>query len=63
MEYDEAISCYFNSASNADELPQPSEHLSERHDDGCWCLANVNGALAVVDEEGNVLRVGEVVAE
>ena len=56
MDYDEAVSCYFNSASNAATLPQPSECSSVLHDDGMWCLANVNGLLALVDEGGCVLR-------
>lgn len=57
ISYDEAVSHYFNSGADADVLPQPSECLSELHDDGCWCLANVNGVLALVDEGGSVLRV------
>jgi len=57
MTYDEAVSHYFNSTGNADALPQPSECLSELHDDGCWSLANVNGTLALVDEGGSVLQV------
>jgi len=56
ISYDEAVSHYFNSATDADVLPQPSECLSELHDDGCWALANVNGLLALVDEGGSVLR-------
>ena len=56
ISYDEAVSHYFNSTPDAGTLPQPSECLSELHDDGCWCLSNVNGALALVDEDGCVLR-------
>lgn len=56
MNYDEAVSHYFNSESATAALPQPAECLSELHDDGCWCLANVNGVLALVDEAGSVLR-------
>ncbi len=55
MDYEEAVSCYFNSVGNAETLPQPSECLSVLHEDDCWCLANVNGPLALVDECGNVL--------
>jgi hypothetical protein len=55
MSYEEAVSCYFNSVSDPETLPQPSECVSVLHDDGCWCLANVNGLLALVDEGGNVL--------
>jgi hypothetical protein len=54
--YDEAVSHYFSSEADADTLPQPSECLSELHDDGCWALANVNGLLALVDDGGCVLR-------
>jgi hypothetical protein len=54
--YEEAVSRYFNSTADAGVLPQPSECLSEMHDDGCWSLANVNGVLALVDEAGSVLR-------
>lgn len=57
ISYDEAVSRYFNTTANAGELPQPSECLSEMHDDGCWVLANVNGLLALVDEGGSVLPV------
>jgi hypothetical protein len=57
MTYEDAVSHYFNSVADASVLPQPSECLSEQHDDGCWCLANVNGALALVDDGGSVLRV------
>jgi hypothetical protein len=56
ISYDEAVSCYINSATECGGLPQPSECLSELHDDGCWALANVNGLLALVDEGGCVLR-------
>jgi hypothetical protein len=56
MEYEEAVSCYFNSVGNAETLPQPSECLSVLGDDDCWCLCNVNGLLALVDEGGCVLR-------
>jgi hypothetical protein len=56
MDYEEAASCYFNSVSNAETLPQPSECSSVMHDDGMWCLCNVNGLLALVDEAGCVLR-------
>lgn len=55
LSYDEAVAHYFNSVADGD-LPQPSECLSELHDDGCWALANVNGLLALVDEGGSVLR-------
>jgi hypothetical protein len=55
MSYDEAVSCYLNSTTKTACLPQPSECLSELHDDGCWALANVNGLLALVDEGGCVL--------
>lgn len=57
MQYDEAVSHYFNSGSAGYPLPQPAECLSELHDDGCWALANVNGLLALVDEQGSVLQV------
>jgi hypothetical protein len=57
MTYEEAVSHYFNSVADANALPQPSECLSVLHDDDCWCLANVNGALALVDDGGSVLRV------
>jgi hypothetical protein len=56
ISYDDAVSCYLNSDTNATALPQPSECLSELHDDGCWALANVNGLLALVDECGCVIR-------
>ena len=56
MSYDDAVLCYFNSVSNPETLPQPSECLSELSDDDCWSLCNVNGLLALVDEGGCVLR-------
>jgi hypothetical protein len=55
ISYDEAVSHYFNSVAGSINQPQPSECISESHDDGCWCLANVNGVLALVDECGSVL--------
>jgi hypothetical protein len=55
MSYEEAVSHYFRSKPDAWALPQPSECLSELHDDGCWALANVNGLLALVDESGCVI--------
>ncbi len=57
MTYEDAVTHYINSVADANVLPQPSECLSELHDDGCWCLANVNGALALIDEDGSVLQV------
>lgn len=56
MTFDEAVSHYLDTALAPGTLPQPSECLSELHDDGCWALANVNGMLALVDEAGSVLR-------
>lgn len=55
MNYQEALACYLADASNDTAVLQPSEHLSELQDDGVWCLANVNGAIALVDEDGAVL--------
>jgi hypothetical protein len=55
MTFDEAVSHYFDAAPAPGVLPQPSEILSEFHDDGCWALANVNGLLALVDVSGSVL--------
>ncbi len=56
--YEDAVAHYFNNVTDANVLPQPSECLSEFHDDGCWALANINGLLALVDESGCVLRPG-----
>lgn len=56
MTFDEAVSQYLDTAPFPGVLPQPSEILSELHDDGCWALVNVNGLLALVDEAGSVLR-------
>lgn len=56
MDFNEAVSHYFDTAPAPGTLPQPSEILSEWHDDGCWAIANVNGLLALVDEAGSVLR-------
>lgn len=57
--YELAVSCYLQWAEQFPGEPAtPNEGLSEKYD-GTWHLNNVNGPLAVVTANGDVVAVGD----
>src|SRR5690606_30968505 len=59
LTYEEACHAFSNWAEGQPGEPQtPNEGLSEEHD-GLWHLENINGPLAVVTADGEVVPVAE----
>jgi hypothetical protein len=59
MTYQEAVTHYTEWAEQSPGNPNnPNEDFSEEHD-GNWHLNNVNGGIAVVTADGDVIAVGE----
>jgi hypothetical protein len=58
MTYQDALTHFFKWAKQLPDAPNhPNESLSEEHD-GDWHLHNINGPLAVVMSNGDVIAVG-----